>query len=231
MPVQTVDIPAVVMSGDAAFASRMAGILTGSFTDISVLGSPADLLCMRAEDRAETGLVLMDASSLDDVRSVRDGVPPRCMLIVFVHSCAGWAAGASAAGADCVLPASASPAAVITSIQTLERTRGMLGGIICCGDLLLDPSSGRLTAGCRQDIALHGEDLRVMRCLMSSGGAWVTGQDLRCRFWGDSSRDMAAVQATVSRLQQILTEAGSETELETALQGVRLACEPSVLPF
>ncbi len=86
---------------------------------------------------------------------------------------------------------------------------------LCCGDLVLDASTNRVTAQGKL-INLRGVEYRLLEFLMSHCGRTFNRTQLLSRVWGgDTEVDERTVDVNVQRLRKILSERGYESYIQT----------------
>jgi len=84
-----------------------------------------------------------------------------------------------------------------------------------CDDLVLDPSTNRVTAEGKL-INLRGVEYRLLEFLMSHSGRTFNRTQLLSRVWGgDSEVDERTVDVNVQRLRRLLSEGGYESYIQT----------------
>jgi two-component system phosphate regulon response regulator PhoB len=86
---------------------------------------------------------------------------------------------------------------------------------LCCGDLVLDAATNRVTVGGNL-MNLRGVEYRLLEFLMSHVGRTFNRTQLLNRVWGgDSEIDERTVDVNVQRLRKILSERGYEAYIQT----------------
>jgi two-component system phosphate regulon response regulator PhoB len=101
-------------------------------------------------------------------------------------------------------------AAVLRSYRADDRQDKL-----SCGDLVLDPSTNRVTAR-GQLINIKGIEYRLLEFLMSHPGRTFNRNQLLTRIWGETSEvDERTVDVNVQRLRRILNDSGFEAYVQT----------------
>jgi two-component system, OmpR family, phosphate regulon response regulator PhoB len=86
---------------------------------------------------------------------------------------------------------------------------------LSCGDLMLDPSTNRVTASGKL-IHIKGIEYRLLEFLMSHPGRTFNRTQLLTRIWGERSEvDERTVDVNVQRLRKILNDSGYEAYVQT----------------
>jgi two-component system phosphate regulon response regulator PhoB len=86
---------------------------------------------------------------------------------------------------------------------------------LTCGELMLDPSSNRVTAR-GQVINVKGIEYRLLEFLMSHPGRTFNRSQLLTRIWGEASEvDERTVDVNVQRLRKTLNDSGFEAYVQT----------------
>lgn len=86
---------------------------------------------------------------------------------------------------------------------------------LSCGELMLDPSTNRVTAGGKL-INIRGIEYRLLEFLMSHPGRTFNRTQLLTRIWGEGSEvDERTVDVNVQRLRKILIDSGYEAYVQT----------------
>jgi two-component system phosphate regulon response regulator PhoB len=100
---------------------------------------------------------------------------------------------------------------------------------LSCDELVLDPSTNRVTARGRL-VNLRGVEYRLLEFLMSHPGRTFNRTQLLAQVWGDDSEvDERTVDVNVQRLRKILAESGYEPYVQTVRGfGYRFAAPSAV---
>jgi two-component system phosphate regulon response regulator PhoB len=86
---------------------------------------------------------------------------------------------------------------------------------LCCGELVLDTATHRVTARGRL-LNLRGVEYRVLEFLMSHTGRTLNRNQLLAHVWGDDrALDSHTVDVSVQRLRKILSDPGYEAYIQT----------------
>jgi two-component system phosphate regulon response regulator PhoB len=100
---------------------------------------------------------------------------------------------------------------------------------LCCGELVLDTATHRVTARGRL-LNLRGVEYRVLEFLMSHTGRTLNRNQLLAHVWGDDrALDSHTVDVSVQRLRKILSDPGYEAYIQTVRGfGYRFAAPTSL---
>jgi two-component system, OmpR family, phosphate regulon response regulator PhoB len=86
---------------------------------------------------------------------------------------------------------------------------------LCCGELVLDTATHRVTARGRL-LNLRGVEYRLLEFLMSHTGRTLNRNQLLAHVWGDDrALDSHTVDVSVQRLRKILSDPGYEAYIQT----------------
>jgi two-component system phosphate regulon response regulator PhoB len=120
-------------------------------------------------------------------------------------------------GADDYITKPFSLREVVARVSVLLRSRSHEANhlALCCGDLVLDAATNRVTFRGKL-MNLRGIEYRLLEFLMTHTGRTFNRTQLLSRVWGgDTEVDERTVDVNVQRLRKILSERGYEAYIQT----------------
>jgi two-component system, OmpR family, phosphate regulon response regulator PhoB len=169
-------------------------------------------------------LVIIDwnmpgAAALELIRAIRGARKPHSVRLIILSALSGErdvVMGLNI-GADDYIAKPFSLREVVARVAAVLRTyrREGLQHALACGDLILDRSTNRVTAGGKL-VQVKGIEYRLLEFLMSHPGQTFNRTQLLTRIWGEGSDvDERTVDVNVQRLRRILNDSGYEACVQT----------------
>ncbi|HLZ99049.1 MAG TPA: winged helix-turn-helix domain-containing protein [Steroidobacteraceae bacterium] len=194
---------------DAGFSVRV--ITDGAAAAVSVAERPPHLMII---DWNMPGFTALDL--IQGIRSVRSPQAVRLIILSALTGEQNIVAGLNFGADDYIAkPFSLREAVARVSAVLRSRPRDIRPEILNCDELVLDPSSNRVTAGGRQ-VDLRGIEYRLLEFLMANLGRTFNRTQLLTQVWGDDTEiDERTVDVNVQRLRKILSACGYEAYVQT----------------
>jgi two-component system, OmpR family, phosphate regulon response regulator PhoB len=209
--------------GEAGFVVR--AITDGAAAIVAVAERPPHLVII---DWNMPGL-----AALEVIQGVRRARAPQAVRLIILSALSGEQDVVTGLnlGADDYIAKPFSLREVVARVAVVLRSprNDPHQSALSCDELVLDPSTNRVTARGRL-VNLRGVEYRLLEFLMSHPGRTFNRTQLLAQVWGDDSEvDERTVDVNVQRLRKILAESGYEPYVQTVRGfGYRFAA-PSVV--
>ncbi|MFQ2543316.1 response regulator transcription factor [Aeromonas caviae] len=198
--------------------------LAGHRVDCAYHGQAA--LQLLAQERFDVIIMDVMMPRLDGLRTVErlraDGIATPVLFLTARDSLEDKLAGFRAGGDDyLVKPFAMEELEVRLEALSLRGPRGDMG-VLCFGDLTVDPASGRATrAGV--ELKLGKIPFQILTLLVKRAPQLVTRQEVLDTVWGDEEPDSDALRSHIYALRNVLDKPFPTPRLETLHgQGYRL---------
>jgi two-component system phosphate regulon response regulator PhoB len=195
--------------GEAGFVVR--AITDGAAAIVAVAERPPHLVII---DWNMPGL-----AALEVIQGVRRARAPQTVRLIILSALAGEQDVVTGLnlGADDYIAKPFSLREVVARVAVVLRSprNDPHHSALSCDELVLDPSTNRVTAHGRL-VNLRGVEYRLLEFLMSHSGRTFNRTQLLAQVWGDDSEvDERTVDVNVQRLRKILAESGYEPYIQT----------------
>jgi two-component system, OmpR family, phosphate regulon response regulator PhoB len=194
---------------DVGFAVR--AITDGAAAVVAVAERPPHLIIIDWN--------MPGAAALELIQAIRGMKKPHTVRLIILSALAGErdvVMGLNI-GADDYIAKPFSLREVVARVAAVLRTyrHEPEHDALSCGELMLDPSTNRVTAGGKL-INIKGIEYRLLEFLMSNPGRTFNRTQLLTRIWGERSEvDERTVDVNVQRLRKILNDSGYEAYVQT----------------
>jgi two-component system phosphate regulon response regulator PhoB len=209
--------------GEAGFVVR--AITDGAAAIVAVAERPPHLVII---DWNMPGL-----AALEVIQGVRRARAPQAVRLIILSALSGEQDVVTGLnlGADDYIAKPFSLREVVARVAVVLRSprNDPHQSALSCDELVLDPSTNRVTARGRL-VNLRGVEYRLLEFLMSHPGRTFNRTQLLAQVWGDDSEvDERTVDVNVQRLRKILAESGYEPYVQTVRGfGYRFAAPSAV---
>jgi two-component system phosphate regulon response regulator PhoB len=209
--------------GEAGFVVR--AITDGAAAIVAVAERPPHLVII---DWNMPGL-----AALEVIQGVRRARAPQAVRLIILSALSGEQDVVTGLnlGADDYIAKPFSLREVVARVAVVLRghRNDPHQSALSCDELVLDPSTNRVTARGRL-VNLRGVEYRLLEFLMSHPGRTFNRTQLLAQVWGDDSEvDERTVDVNVQRLRKILAESGYEPYVQTVRGfGYRFAAPSAV---
>ena len=195
--------------GEAGF--KVSAITDSSAAAAAVAERPPNLLII---DWNVPGFAAIDV--IQRLRKVRS---PQSIRLIILSELSGeeHVVNGLNLGADDYITKPFSLREVVARVSVLLRSHSHEDNhlALCCGDLVLDAATNRVTIRGKL-MNLRGVEYRLLEFLMTHTGRTFNRTQLLSRVWGgDTEVDERTVDVNVQRLRKILSERGYEAYIQT----------------
>jgi two-component system phosphate regulon response regulator PhoB len=158
-------------------------------------------------------------AAIDVIQRLRKARSPQSIRLIILSELAGeeHVVNGLNLGADDYITKPFSLREVVARVSVLLRFHSHQDNhlALCCGDLVLDGATNRVTIRGKL-INLRGVEYRLLEFLMTNTGRTFNRAQLLSRVWGgDTEVDERTVDVNVQRLRKILSERGYEAYIQT----------------
>jgi two-component system, OmpR family, phosphate regulon response regulator PhoB len=158
-------------------------------------------------------------AAIDVIQRLRKARSPQAIRLIILSELAGeeHVVNGLNLGADDYITKPFSLREVVARVSVLLRPHAQheIHMALCCGDLVLDSATNRVTIRGKL-INLRGVEYRLLEFLMTHTGRTFNRTQLLSRVWGgDTEVDERTVDVNVQRLRKILSERGYEAYIQT----------------
>jgi two-component system phosphate regulon response regulator PhoB len=158
-------------------------------------------------------------AAIDVIQRLRKARSPQSIRLIILSELAGeeHVVNGLNLGADDYITKPFSLREVVARVSVLLRSHTHHNDhmALCCGDLVLDAATNRVTIRGKL-MNLRGVEYRLLEFLMSHTGRTFNRTQLLSRVWGgDTEVDERTVDVNVQRLRKILSERGYEAYIQT----------------
>jgi two-component system response regulator ResD len=222
----------LVVEDDQTLRSVVAGYLERAGHDAATMGTGSAALTALADrppDLMVLDVMLPELDGLEVCRRVRASHP---MLPVIMLTALGETEDRIAGlevGADDYITKPFSPRELILRIDSVLRRSPLAvgsGPILRIGDVVLDPSSRRVSRG-GIELALTARELDLLAFLMAQPGVAFRREELMREVWGWTFGDHSTVTVHVRRLREKLEADPAHPTLIRTVWGVGYRLEPT----